>query len=225
MGVKAQWRVIVKMKRLVGVATLMAAAGWVQVSQAAVVLQDNFNSDPQMLNWTGDAVFKVVPNPPVSGQSSVDLIGHGGPFDFYPGNGNYLDLDGTTGSGFSPAGHIVSNASFGAGSYVLSFDLGGNARGAANQTTDVFLGGTQVASIDLSSADPLKLYSFSVTGSGPLSFVEQGPADQQGNILDNVTLSTTPLPATWSMLLAGFAGLGFFAHRGMKKDSGVMAAA
>jgi hypothetical protein len=30
-------------------------------------------------------------------------------------------------------------------------------------------------------------------------------------------VSTTPLPSTWLMLLSGFVGLGFFAHRGTKK--------
>lgn len=34
----------------------------------------------------------------------------------------------------------------------------------------------------------------------------------------------TPLPSTWSMLIAGFAGLGFFAYRGTKKSSAAIAA-
>ena len=37
----------------------------------------------------------------------------------------------------------------------------------------------------------------------------QGPAQ----------LSATPLPSTWTMLIAGFVGLGFFAYRGTKKNS------
>jgi len=39
------------------------------------------------------------------------------------------------------------------------------------------------------------------------------------------TLTTTPLPATWLMLLSGFVGLGFFVYRGTKKRSTAMAAA
>ena len=35
----------------------------------------------------------------------------------------------------------------------------------------------------------------------------------------------TPLPSTWTMLIAGFAGLGFFAYRGSKKGSVALAAA
>ncbi len=48
--------------------------------------------------------------------------------------------------------------------------------------------------------------------------------------LAGVTTSTslpapTPLPSTWTMLIAGFAGLGFFAFRGTKKSSAALAAA
>ena len=81
-------------RTVVGGIALLVGAAWSQSSHAAVVLSDNFNSDAQMLNWTGDSTFTVVPDPPAQGQSSVDLIGAGGPYDFYPGNGNYVDLDG-----------------------------------------------------------------------------------------------------------------------------------
>jgi hypothetical protein len=39
------------------------------------------------------------------------------------------------------------------------------------------------------------------------------------------TVSATPLPSTWLMLLSGFVGLGFFAYRGTKKTSAALAAA
>jgi hypothetical protein len=37
--------------------------------------------------------------------------------------------------------------------------------------------------------------------------------------------SATPLPSTWLMLLSGFAGLGFFAYRGPKKNTAAFVAA
>jgi hypothetical protein len=46
--------------------------------------------------------------------------------------------------------------------------------------------------------------------------------------LDNVSVvqvGTTPLPSTWTMLIAGFLGLGFFAYRGSKKNAAGIAAA
>jgi hypothetical protein len=45
---------------------------------------------------------------------------------------------------------------------------------------------------------------------------------------DNVSLSTTsttPLPSTWTMLIAGFVGFGFFAYRGTKKNAAALSAA
>jgi hypothetical protein len=40
-----------------------------------------------------------------------------------------------------------------------------------------------------------------------------------------VTFSETPLPSTWTMMIAGFVGLGFLAFRGAKKRSAALVAA
>jgi hypothetical protein len=40
----------------------------------------------------------------------------------------------------------------------------------------------------------------------------------------SATVSQTPLPSTWTMLIAGFVGLGFFAYRGKKMSAAVAAA-
>jgi len=39
------------------------------------------------------------------------------------------------------------------------------------------------------------------------------------------TVTTTPLPSTWTMLIAGVVGLGFLAYRGSKKRTAVIASA
>ena len=41
----------------------------------------------------------------------------------------------------------------------------------------------------------------------------------------NFTTSATPLPSTWLMLIAGFAGFGFLAYRGTKKNTPALAVA
>jgi hypothetical protein len=41
----------------------------------------------------------------------------------------------------------------------------------------------------------------------------------------SIEVSETPLPASWLMLLSGLVGLGFFAYRGTKKNTAVIAAA
>ena len=44
--------------------------------------------------------------------------------------------------------------------------------------------------------------------SGQFSFVDQGPSNQQGNLLDNVAVTSVPEPATWAVMLVGFGAIG-----------------
>ena len=176
-------------------------------ASASILLSDNFDAGSphaDQLNWAGDATFNVT-SPP----SSVDLIGAGGSFDFIPGHGGYIDLDGSSGSGNNPAGQLTSVASFGPGTYTVTFDLAGNQRGASSQSTTVSLGdfsqtfGPLASSVGFTN----QTITFSTSTAGHLVFTETGPSDQQGNLLDNVALSV-PEPATWAMMLMGFGGLG-----------------
>lgn len=204
-------------RKLASIVLVGAGLAVASTASAGIVLQDNFNSDAQMLNWTGDATFSSLPQPVAYGQPSTDLIGTGF-YDLQPGNGNYVDLDGSTGYGNVPfAGILESNATFGPGSYTLSFDLAGNLRGAYAQTTYVGLitGGTPqlLAALTPPNTQPFMLYSYTFsTGGGQLYFVDSGPSDQQGNLLDNVTMSSVPEPGSWALMLIGFAGLGLVAR-------------
>jgi hypothetical protein len=181
-------------------ATLAVAAG---ANAGTVVFSDNFNSYDYQLNWVPPVNWTVT-------SGSVDLIGEtpsGSGFDFYPDNGGYVDLDGSTGQ----AGTLTTDLSFAAGTYTLTFDLGGNARGDVDKTTTVTLGmGSFSKAITLSSSDGLSLYSYTFTTSGgPLSFSDNTVGNQNiGNILDNVTLTSVPEPAAWAMMLLGLGGLG-----------------
>jgi hypothetical protein len=58
-------------------------------SFAATVFSDDFNTDSLALNQTSFLGGWTVSS------GTVDLIGTGF-FDFYPGNGHYVDLDGST---------------------------------------------------------------------------------------------------------------------------------
>ena len=106
---------------IAAVAYLAGAAGVASANVGVLVLSDNFDADAQTLNWAGDSVFASTGAP-----ASTDLIGTGF-FDLYPGHGNYVDLDGSTQTGVSPAGQLTSALSFGPWTYTLNFDLGGNA--------------------------------------------------------------------------------------------------
>jgi hypothetical protein len=50
-------------------------------------------------------------------------------------------------------------------------------------------------------------------------------ADMDNGLSGVLTVTATPLPAAWTMLIAGFVGLGFLAYRGAKKNTVVLAAA
>ena len=215
---------------LAAAALALSAAG----AHAATVLSDNFNSDtytgPYGMNYAGDAVFSSFsPSGNSPAAASVDLVGTGTEFPF-PGAGTgyglFIDLDGSTGSGNQPvAGALISNAVLGAGEYTLSFDLAGNQRGAAAQTTyaGVYNGstGTLVDSLTPLNTQAFTTYtvSFYTTG-GNLVIGDEGPSDQQGNLLDNVTLtSAAPEPAGWALMIAGVGLIGLTFRHGRRETA------
>jgi hypothetical protein len=67
--------------------------------------------------------------------------------------------------------------------------------------------------------------SYTATASGQPISINLISSGLQGD-WDKVSLTaTTPLPSTWTMLIAGFVGLGFFAYRGTKKGAAAIAVA
>jgi hypothetical protein len=163
-------------------------------ASAAPVFFDNFdaeNGGVGTLNYTGFAQWDVT-------AGSVDLIGNGF-YDFFPGNGLYLDMDGSTGA----AGTIVTQdgITLQPGAYELSFALAGNQRGYGDDqvTAQVSLGAIYSESFILSSGVPFTTYTRQFSIASPtvvsLSFAAAGN-DNVGMLLDNVTLATViPLPA------------------------------
>jgi hypothetical protein len=217
--------------KLIGVIATGALAAGILAgatsANAGVVISDNFDSDTPMLNWPGDSVFQSIPQPGnVAGLPSVDLVSVSDGFGNLVFQGNSVDLDGSTGSGNSPAGELRSVMSLPTGNYTLQFEFAGNERGATPETTVISLGGTSFSLTPPSSQGyTLTTLSF-INESGNLSFTDLGPSDQQGNLIDNVVLSTTgvrsvatPEPSTWAMMVIGFAGLGFAAFRRGRKTS------
>jgi hypothetical protein len=186
----------------------------------AALLSDNFDSSTATGNWPGDLVFQSFPLPGnVTGSPSVDLVGPGFfPELAMPSNGNSVDLDGSTGSGHSPAGELKSFLSFVLGNYIVQFDLAGNLRGATAQTTTVCIGGS-CQSLSPANNQPYTLEMLSFTGvSGNLTFTDPGPSDQIGNLLDNVVVNAAPGPIPGAGLLSYIAlGLFGFGSMGWKR--------
>ena len=203
-----------KLKKLAVVAALLLGPS---LTHAATIFSDNFDSyAPDQLNW--------VP-PGLSGWTvtggSVDLHGAGGGYDVLPGNGSYVDLDG---SSFA-SGLFSNNVNLTGGTtYLLSFNLSGSQRGVHTDTVHVSFGST-TASYLLNSTDPFSTFTLNFTPSADgvysLSYLNVG-GDNRGAFLDNVSVSSVPQsvssvpePETYTMLLAGLTIMGLVA-RGRK---------
>ena len=196
------------MKKAIVAAALSLACASVG---AQTLFFDDFNDETAGLNR--------VPTGWTVTDGTVDIIGAGTVFDFQPGNGLYIDLDGSTGM----AGMLSTGLSFAAGTlYELSFDLAGSHRGDTNTVTygvdfDAALALDVQASATLTSEQDFTrfslLFSTPVATTGRVRFDQLG-GDNIGLLLDDVRVAVAiPEPQTWGLLLAGLALLGFSARR------------
>ncbi|BCL37075.1 PEP-CTERM sorting domain-containing protein [Nostoc sp. MS1] len=185
----------------VGVATSSSA-------KAAVLLQDNFDTESLQLNYNAFANWNVT-------DGTVDLIGNPGFFDLQPGNGRYVDLDGSTAN----AGILSSKTSFAfnAGDVVnLTFQLAGNQRVNFADSVTVSLGSlfNETFTLPFSQGFTTFTRTFTVASAttANLAFAGAG-GDNIGLLLDNVSLTSTtnstsvPEPASMLGLLM-FGALG-----------------
>jgi Protein of unknown function (DUF642) len=192
--------------------SFVAAALFVALSSsshAVTIFSDNFNGDTLALN--GSLTNWTVSN------GTIDVIGaNPAPFfNLYPGNGNYVDMDGSSGN----AGKITTIATFNlvAGQrYALSFDYGKN--GAAKENLN-FGVGSYLGFLGFNTgAIPALVngyYEFiaGANQTGVRIFFEDLGKDNQGVIIDNVQLSSVPIPAAAPLLAMGLMGLGALARR------------
>jgi hypothetical protein len=194
---------------LIAAATALTLA---PVHASTLLFFDAFEDDPllqnaqSLVNWTvSNGRVDVV------GYSSTDIAPL---FDHYPGNGHYLDLDGSSAN----AGKITTRTVFtlipGA-TYTLTFDY---AKSRFSPSTERMSFGLGDWSADIRIPAPAipdlipARYDFTVgVTSGQLFFNGFG-GDDYGPILDNVNLAIedpvgiVPVPPAGASLLTGLAG-------------------
>jgi hypothetical protein len=188
-----------KTSTFIAVTTLLLAGA----ANATVVFSDDFDTNTTGLNATpaGWAVS----------DGFVDIIGSGY-FDFLPGNGKYIDMDGSR----SNAGTLSRSLNLVAGTpYLLSFDLAGNRRNAAAETVAVTFGSAS-SSHSLPQSAGFTPFSLAFTpgtsGSYTLSFAGAG-GDNIGMLLDRVVVTAVPEPQTYALLALGLLAIGATVRR------------
>lgn len=196
-------------RHILAAALLVASAA----AQADVtIFSDNFDANALGLN--------AVPTGWSVSAGTVDIVGVGGPFDFIPGSGKFIDLDGSTGN----SGVLAKSFSLLAGTtYTASFDLAGNHRNSAVETVAVNFG-TASTSASLAQSVGWTGYSLSFTttaaGTYTLSFENSG-GDNIGMLLDNVKvdqhIAAVPEPQTYALMGMGLLAIGFAARRRMPR--------
>jgi hypothetical protein len=154
------------------------------VDAATILLFDDFDAENNgvgSFNWTTFTNWNVL-------RGCVDLHGNG-LFDVQPGNGLYVDLDGSCAAG----GAIESKQAFTLepGNYVFEFFLGGNNRINSADTVNVHLGSLYQEQFVVQQRQgfELKTRNISVASatSARIAFENLG-ADGRGALVDLVRL-------------------------------------
>lgn len=179
------------------------------------VLFDNFNAyaqgtprvNPGLAPWTITA-------------GSIDVIGAPAYASWCGvGQGNCLDMNGSSKTS-GRIERVVSGLTVGQ-TYELTFDFGNNRNSQKANVAEVLGFGFGATSYALnifaqSGMAASQVYSFVATSTAQALFFRDAgttPTDNGGPLLDNVRLSTIPLPAGLALLLGALGGLAALRRR------------
>lgn len=166
-----------------------------QANAELMVYFDTENSGVGQSNYESFQDFEVT-------SGAVDLIGSG-LFDFYPGNGLYVDLNGTT----NESGTLRSKTLFQRGSYQLSFSIANNPLEPGENFLTVSLGSFTETFSRTGAANFVEIQRLvSVQTPDYLEFATPiADSDRGGILIDNVSLNVSAVPEPSTVLL--FAGI------------------
>jgi hypothetical protein len=119
-------------------------------------------------------------------------------------------------------------------SYQGGVNIGVSQNATVSSGAQAIVGAVGTDTIPLSFDEPLNISSL-FYGNQNVSFDTTYPQSNAPDktfvdtvilgTVSSINVSATPLPSTWTMLIAGFVGLGLFAYRGSKKNAAAIAAA
>jgi hypothetical protein len=172
----------------------------------------------------GPTPYGMTPPPGVA-CCSVDLVGYGSTGGL---DQQFTTLLGQNYLTFYYANNFFSTNSSSPPTAVVEVGTGGAG------TADLLAAQTLTHGNSSSSNMNWTLVTYSFVTLAPetayLSFDTTYGYNSGGIMISDVSISSsaslaTPLPSTWTMLFAGFVGLGFFAYRGSNKKAAALAAA
>jgi len=164
--------------------TVNEVPGLPPVAPGSVILQDDMddeNGGNAEQNYTGFALWTVV-------RGCVDLHGPGS-IDPLPGNGLYIDMDGSC----DLAGRLESKETFtlDPGTYILELVMAGNNQGAAADDMTLSFGTVFSETVTLLEDQPFDISSFTFSVSAATSgklVLDHAGTDNQGILVDVVRL-------------------------------------
>jgi hypothetical protein len=211
--------------KIIGVAAMLALS--ISYASAANLVQNGNFGTGDLTDWTKVGNFSTgyneLRNTPIDGEST------------YPGSSYFLVLGnfppgGGANSGL--AGVLQTLTTVSGQTYDLSLAwTESQTNTPGQQLFEVLWDGVAVPGSVIdgdTGSSSWQILSFDVTGTGSDTLTLEGYSFNSYNGVDNVSvtaIAATPLPSTWTMLIAGFLGLGFLAYRGKKKGFAAIATA